>query len=154
MPARKEIAWEVDENGCHNCTSHPKDKRGYAKFKRFGKNWKVHRFVYFTHHGEIPEGMVIRHKCDNPSCINIEHLEIGTVADNVRDMVSRGRNVSIPPQIDQRGEANPRAVVTEEIVRAIRADEITPNTVLARQYGITHSNVSAIRLRKTWAHVV
>jgi hypothetical protein len=42
-------------------------------------------------YGEIPKGMVIRHKCDNPACCNIEHLEIGTPLDNVNDMIERGR---------------------------------------------------------------
>jgi hypothetical protein len=153
MPARKEFTWEVNSNGCHVCTSHPKDDRGYAKCKRNGRNYKVHRFVYEQHHGPIPEGLVIRHKCDNPSCINIEHLETGTVRDNVRDAVERGRHRHRPFE-NQAGEGNHQAIVTEDIVRKIRTSTAIPNTVLGRRYGIHHSTVSAIRLCKSWKHVV
>lgn len=61
----------------------PKGRRGEAR---------THQVVWKHHHGPIPEGHVVRHKCDNPPCINIEHLETGTPADNTQDMMDRGRH--------------------------------------------------------------
>jgi DNA-binding XRE family transcriptional regulator len=88
----KKVTHYVDENGCHICTSHKNDKLGYIRVERDHKRFYWHRYIYTQAHGEIPKGMVIRHTCDNPSCINIEHLILGTQKDNVHDMIERGRS--------------------------------------------------------------
>ena len=69
-----------------------KTSRGYGMFVFKGKSMPAHRFAYQFYIGEIPPGNVIRHKCDNPSCVNPDHLEIGTPADNSKDMTNRGRS--------------------------------------------------------------
>lgn len=67
------------------------DKDGYGVFARkHNERVKVHRWVYEMANGPIPKGMVVRHKCDNPPCFRLTHLEIGTVADNNRDAQERG----------------------------------------------------------------
>jgi hypothetical protein len=72
------------------CTSHSLDR--YARVGRGGKSFKVHRYVYEIHKGAIKRGNVIMHACDNPACINPEHLEQGTPLQNTRDMVRKGRD--------------------------------------------------------------
>lgn len=52
---------------------------------------KAHRISFFIHFGEIPDGMWILHKCDNPKCVNPEHLFAGTPKDNTQDMIKKGR---------------------------------------------------------------
>lgn len=70
-----------------------KDKHGYGNISsgRGLSPYKAYRLAYEMFNGPIKDGLVIRHKCDNPSCVNPEHLEIGTQKDNVRDMMERGR---------------------------------------------------------------
>lgn len=82
---------KVDMNPHHcwewqNATSH----NGYGVTGYQGKQWKVHRLVYFAETGELPE--VVRHTCDNPLCVRPNHLRGGTTADNVADRVAKDRS--------------------------------------------------------------
>lgn len=88
MNKRRPIEYYVNENGCHICTSHSKDKDGYIKINRDGF-WRLHRWIHWKNTGEKPE--VVMHTCDNPSCINPEHLKSGTHKENIRDMWNKGR---------------------------------------------------------------
>jgi hypothetical protein len=69
------------------------DNDGYGMLYFQKKTWRAHRLSWTIVHGEIPKGMFICHTCDNPSCININHLFLGTPNDNVQDMISKGRKV-------------------------------------------------------------
>ena len=65
---------------------------GYGCVRVHGKLYLNHRVSYEYHHGPIPEGLIVRHTCDNPPCFNPDHLLVGTHADNARDKVERGRH--------------------------------------------------------------
>ncbi|CRK82989.1 HNH endonuclease signature motif containing protein [Neobacillus massiliamazoniensis] len=83
--------WSEDENGCHiwnACT----DKDGYGKFKMDGKPMRANRVSYQQHKGEIPKGLIVRHTCDNPACVNPDHLILGTQKQNNDDKVERFRD--------------------------------------------------------------
>lgn len=67
----------------------PRLPYGQANYK--GKKLKAHRLSWILHYGEIPENMVVCHKCDNPKCVNPEHLFLGTQRDNLKDMKTKGR---------------------------------------------------------------
>jgi DNA-binding XRE family transcriptional regulator len=114
-----------------------------------GKNIKAHRFSYELHHGPIPDGLLVRHKCDNPPCVNPDHLEVGTKADNGRDMMERNRYHYF------RGSDHHAAKVTEQDVRVIRqriASGVTCRQ-LAAEYGVNETTISAIKRRRTWNHL-
>jgi DNA-binding Xre family transcriptional regulator len=88
----KIIEWTTNKKGCMLVTSHRQDEQGYIIVTRNNKKWRLHRWVYTQKHGEIPEGKLILHSCDEPSCININHLSVGTHQDNMNDMMNKGRH--------------------------------------------------------------
>jgi len=69
-----------------------KDHDGYGRFKVEGKLWQAHRYSIVLD-GRDPIGKVVMHTCDNPSCVNPAHLQLGTQADNVKDMIAKGRYI-------------------------------------------------------------
>lgn len=110
---------------------------------------KAHRWIYELCCGSIPEGMVIRHKCDNPKCVNPIHLTVGTPKDNVADMLERGRGA------DRRGEKHPLAKIDADAVRHIRAQAEIGQThrALAEEYGVSNQQIGKIVRRENWRHI-
>jgi hypothetical protein len=109
----------------------------------------MHRVVWHLVYGTIPPGLVIRHKCDNPQCFNLNHLEIGTHADNARDKMERRQG---PDGWIARGEQNPRSRLTDEQVLDIRASELS-RVELSIKYGISKTTVLDIRGSRSWKHL-
>jgi hypothetical protein len=131
---------------------------GYGHFWFNGKTVKAYRFAWSLRYGPIPKGMVIRHKvCDNPACVNPDHLAIGTFKDNSQDMVAKGRQSRIgrknnPPT----GETNGRAKLTAEAVLQIREKYKTglySYDILSKEYSVTKTTIKSIINRKLWVHV-
>lgn len=120
---------------------------GYGIFTvRQGRQALAHRFAYEIFHGAPPSpGLVVRHKCDNALCVNPDHLELGTHAENMRDKVLRGRQ--------SRGEKSPSAKLTEGQVREIRSAPPGMGRSMARKFGISESHASMIRNGHAWKHV-
>jgi len=105
----------------------------------------MHRYIYEQCYGDIPKGMIIRHLCNNPSCINPEHLKIGTHYDNVQDRVKSNRSAI--------GSNNGRSKLTEEDIIKIRNNNTTSLADLAIIYNVTNKAVSNIKNDKNWKHV-
>jgi len=101
-------------NGCMEWQP-SRDRGGYGYYMIMYKNLRAHRVMAELVYGPRPEGMVVRHSCDNPPCINPDHLSFGTVKDNVADKFARGR-ANTPF-----GESHVHSKLTAEIVIAIRA---------------------------------
>lgn len=113
-----------------------------------GRATLAHRFGYEMHHGPIPDGLQVRHTCDNPLCQNPKHMLIGTSAQNHADMVERGRSTY--------GERNPRAKFTEAQVLEIRRNyAANPEThaAIARRHGVHGPAITRILNRKRWTHI-
>ncbi len=127
-----------------------KDPCGYGRIRYAGKKgYPAHRLAYELRHGEIPAGLVIRHKCDNPSCINVDHLETGTHKQNSADSVERGR------AIRAKGESHGRAKLTQSQVDEIRRRYIPGkhghgSHALAKKFGVAQSTLMAILRGVHW----
>jgi hypothetical protein len=126
---------------------------GHVNTSGYGQIWHgkrlvlAHRVMFARANGEISEGMLVLHHCDNPSCCNPAHLFVGTDADNARDKQRKGRCH------DTAGEKNPRARLTAQDIRDIRAMGTTPRSVIAERYSIGVRYVSRIRHRQLWGSV-
>lgn len=122
---------------------------GYGVFSVGGSYQMAHRFAFALWHGDIPKGNECCHRCDVPNCVNPEHLFLGTHTDNMRDCESKGRNPH------PKGERAPNSKLTDELVAQIRsvlAGGKLKQWDIARQFGITQSTVSLIKLEKIWTH--
>ena len=120
-------------------------KSGYGVTYFEGRTQTAHRVAYKKEHGDIPKGMVIMHLCDIPSCVNPEHLQLGTQADNRKDCLTKGR-----AHVSQ-GDSHYNAKLTSNDVKAIRASTLT-NSELAKLYMVAPRTVRDVRNYKTWRH--
>ena len=127
-----------------------KDAHGYGAFtvpKLEDMGWrteKAHRLAWKFTYGEEPGLRHVLHRCDNPSCVNPDHLFLGTHQDNMKDMVRKNRHAV--------GERSGASKLTEEEVLEIRSSPETA-TKLAKKYGVDLSTVCKVRRRVHWAHV-
>ena len=132
---------------CHECTSHALSSNhgyaGYPTIKRSGKQWRIHRYIYYKNTGENPE--VVMHLCDNPKCINLKHLKSGTILENVRDVFHKGRR-------DSKEEKNSNSKLTEWDVRFIKywIKKGYAQTEIARAFKVNYSTISCIKFKRSW----
>lgn len=125
-----------------------KTTAGYGHIIYRGKSRFAHRASYELHVGPIPDGLLVCHRCDNPSCVNPAHLFLGTNKDNVTDSVTKGRK----PQ----GETHVSAKLTECQVLEIRTRHAAGNITckaLALEFGVKRGTVEDIVHRKNWKHL-
>lgn len=131
---------------------------GYLTLTRTPRTWvKAHRLSWEIHNGPIPDGLSVCHHCDNPPCVNPDHLFLGTTADNNADRHSKGRSRggTIGNKRDVRGTANPNVVLTEVEVRAIDAmlkADVSYGEI-AKVFGVGQTTVWKIKARRSWAHL-
>lgn len=125
------------------------NRGGYGKFKEGGAVQNASRIAWEIANDARAGGLVIRHHCDNPICCNPAHLTTGTPAQNVADMMDRGRNRSGT----MRGADNPQAKLSVDQVSKIRARILRghSNTLIAQDFPVTDATISLIRTGKSWS---
>lgn len=125
------------------------DTSGYG-LKRIGKKlWKAHRLAWVSARGAIPEGVQVLHRCDVRACVNVEHLFLGTLADNMADRNAKGRQARL------QGEKHNLHKLTNQDVLRIREEYERGCSLseLAKAYGVHTSTVHRAATRRNWRHL-
>lgn len=124
-------------------------RSGYGRVRVHGVSRSAHVWAYEEAFGPVPDGLLVRHHCDNRLCCNPSHLATGTHQDNMNDKVARGRQSRLA------GEQSPTAILTEPQALSIRnrrrAGERSAD--LATEFGVSRSLVNSIATGKRWAHL-
>ena len=139
---------DVDKNGCWNW-KHCLNDRGYGLVDFNGKTRKTHRVSYFMWKGEeLPSSIFLCHTCDNPKCVNPEHLFEGNTWDNMKDMVDKGRSA--------KGESHGMHKLTPREVKEIRRKYIPrvySQRKLAKEYNVSQGSIFLVLKESIWKHV-
>lgn len=138
----------VTETGCWLWlgTASP---RGYGRCMIDANRQRAHRAAFAHFIGPVPNGMLVCHRCDTPSCINPKHLFLGTSADNVHDMVAKGRGVN------PRGEEHVQARITNADVAEMRRLRQTGMSygAIGKQFGMCPAAASDVIVGRRWGHL-
>ena len=146
-------------DGCWKWTGAARMSRGgkhaYGQFNYApGNRMQAHRAAWTLFNGTIPDGMLVCHHCDNPLCVNPDHLFFGTPADNMKDMAAKGRSCRgrIRPKCSMRGSRNGNAKLSREQAMEIR--ELRQSGLKLRdigiRFGVSDALVSLIARDKLW----
>lgn len=143
--------WQpVTDCGCY-LWSAATNAKGYGKFSIGPQKWVLaHRYAYERAKGSLPPGVIVCHKCDNPSCVNPDHLFSGTHKDNAKDRDSKNRRVAL------RGENHGRSKLNEQKVfelRKLAAEKKFSYASLGKLFGINRKTASDIVNRNIWSHI-
>lgn len=145
---QKRFWTKVEQNKSNEeCWSYlgARDRDNYGIFGKInGKNMRAHRVAFvLAYNTDIPNGLLCCHKCDNPSCVNPNHLFLGTFTDNNRDREVKGRGRK------QSGSLGSNAKFTEEQVNNIRLDTRSQYAI-ACEYKVVQPTIWKIKHYKTW----
>ena len=141
----------VDKRGPDECwewkgARNMQPGKGYGKFHAFGRFVWAHRFLF----GSAAAGRMACHTCDNPPCVNPQHLVLGDHSSNAKDMYQRGR---FPMDKKAKGNRHGLAKLTSDNVLEIRRRSKEGVVKLAKAFNVTKSTISHVCARRTWAHL-
>lgn len=131
------------KTGCRIWTGNINKPGGYGRISYRGRLWRAHRLAYTLLWAPIPKGMDLLHSCDNPLCVNPNHLRPGTHSENIAEAYQKGRKVV--PQ----GPKHPRFRLSEAQVAEALSSPETAASVAAR-FGVSKSTISRLRNGTTW----
>jgi len=126
---------------------------GYGSFRLDGKQHKAHRISWILNFVEIPQGMGVLHHCDNPPCVNPEHLFLGTHKDNMQDKAMKGRNKKYRPLTPPKPRKYRYKLTDEQVIEIRRRYAAWGRggencRQLAKEFGVSKSIIHAIATHK------
>lgn len=128
------------------------NNKGYGLLQCGGFKGYAHRFAFLMFNGSL-EGKHVCHRCDMPSCVNPEHLFLGTASENMSDCVAKGRHASQRNTTNYaKGERQAHSKLSVPQVLEIRASTLSQRK-LASQFGVSKNSIKLVQQRRTWAHV-
>lgn len=127
--------------------------QGYGRIKRNGKTYRAHRVSYELHHGEIPEGMYVCHHCDNPPCVNPDHLFLGSARDNIIDMFSKGRQGELTKLYGDRHHNAKLKNSDIPFIRELYESGGLSQTLIGHIYGVSNKVIQKITSGTKWRNV-
>lgn len=154
-----------------------KNNHGYGMMGVCTDAILVHRYSWMHHYGEIPDGLIVCHKCDNPPCANPEHLFLGTHKDNVHDKILKGRDINTRNALKSTNALKTKNTLRAKGVLKVkdpskarsRSDtKLTPEQVkeikfllrggvkqahVAKQFSVSRTTIMFINQGKTWGHI-
>jgi hypothetical protein len=117
------------------------DKKGYGTASFRGTGYRAHRLSHIVFKGPIASGLFVCHRCDQPGCVNPDHLFLGTPTENNADMTNKGHRAV--------GRRHGRAKLTFEIAELIRGSTLT-DYAAGKKYGVNHKSIKDIRACRSW----
>ena len=142
---KKLVEYYINEKGCHICVSHT-GADGYPHYYRDGKCRKIVRHLWEIIYGKQSRSDFLLHTCDNPKCINLNHIKLGSPKENTHDMLSKNRQA--------KGSKNGNAKLSEQLVYDIKQIGFTKSErILARMFNINRATIGYIRRGQTWKHI-
>lgn len=137
-----------DSDECWNWIK-SKNQDGYGRMMWERKTYCAHRISYRFYFGDFDQSLCVCHKCDNPSCVNPNHLFLGTHKDNMIDRDKKNRNSGAKGEKNSKAKFNKKIVL--EIREAIKNGE--SNISLSKKYKVGADTISNIKNNKTWSHI-
>lgn len=146
MNKKRPIEFEVAANGCFETIDRKKNRGGYVYITDNGRTKLLHRFIYEQLMGPIPEELVVRHTCDNAGCINIEHLILGSQAENIQDRQDRNRQAN-------GHKINTSKLTDAEVLEIVDLLRIKGCEEIGKLYNVSNQTVSGINTGLYWSHL-
>lgn len=139
-------SFRLTDSGCWEWTGGK--VKGYGRLGFEGSELRAHRLSWAIHKGRVPTGVSVLHVCDNPPCVNPEHLFLGTQTDNVADREAKGRGRWA------RGQGASGTKLSDDEVKEIRKlHGSTTQRAVGARFKVHHSTIGQIWRRTTWKHL-
>jgi plasmid maintenance system antidote protein VapI len=135
----------IKNNSCWRWIGCSNKKTGRGQTAAGGVSCQAPRLAYFLEYGKFNKSLYVCHDCDNPNCVNPEHLFLGTSLENTKDRYIKGRGM--------KSEDSPTVKISMDIANSIRKDYLTGNFEqknLCEKYGVSIKTISDVIRNKRW----